>query len=93
MGKYFLFIAGFCLFVSDLQFLIYNSQQKCGNQFSCVKCNKSYMSQAKLTRHLKYECGTDPKFVCAFCPHRTKHNFNLKKHILLKHPDQLPLDQ
>lgn len=52
---------------------------------TCVTCGKTYKHKHHLKRHHDFECGVDPKFKCAFCPHRTRYKDSLMKHILARH--------
>jgi len=54
--------------------------------FVCKRCGKSYRWKKSLYNHVKLECGKEPQFQCPYCPHRAKLNWNLQKHIRLKHP-------
>ncbi|XP_032662668.1 longitudinals lacking protein, isoforms N/O/W/X/Y-like isoform X7 [Odontomachus brunneus] len=58
---------------------------------TCMTCGKAYKHKHHLKRHHDFECGIDPKFKCAFCPHRTRYKDSLMKHILARH--QHLLDQ
>lgn len=53
--------------------------------WSCWNCNKSYKNKGTLSRHLRYECGKEPKFECAMCEKKFKHKQNLKVHLLTMH--------
>ncbi|XP_014474822.1 PREDICTED: Krueppel-related zinc finger protein 1-like [Dinoponera quadriceps] len=52
---------------------------------TCITCGKDYKHKHHLKRHHDFECGIDPKFKCAFCPHRTRYKDSLMKHILARH--------
>ncbi|XP_050455550.1 longitudinals lacking protein-like isoform X16 [Cataglyphis hispanica] len=52
---------------------------------TCVVCGKAYKHKHHLKRHHDFECGVDPKFKCAFCPHRTRYKDSLIKHMLARH--------
>jgi uncharacterized Zn-finger protein len=54
--------------------------------FVCPSCGKIYRWKKSLYNHVKLECGKEPQFQCPHCPHRAKLNWNLQKHIKLKHP-------
>lgn len=41
-----------------------------------------YKHRASLARHLKYECGVEPQFICRNCNRTFKLNGSLKKHLL-----------
>ncbi|XP_044736753.1 zinc finger protein 227-like [Chrysoperla carnea] len=38
----------------------------------CYTCGKNYRHQRSLSRHQKYECGTDRKFHCPYCDYKGK---------------------
>ncbi|XP_076060709.1 uncharacterized protein LOC143036811 isoform X5 [Oratosquilla oratoria] len=50
--------------------------------FTCSKCGKGYTTKGALHRHLRYECGVEPKFSCSVCGRKFCHNFNLKMHMV-----------
>ncbi|XP_058796159.1 myoneurin-like [Phymastichus coffea] len=51
----------------------------------CSKCNKSYLRSDHLSRHLQYECGIPPRFLCGYCPRRCRHKHNIMGHIKKLH--------
>ncbi|XP_065162280.1 longitudinals lacking protein, isoforms F/I/K/T isoform X7 [Atheta coriaria] len=53
--------------------------------FMCTNCTKSYRLKHSLTRHIKYECGKDPKYPCPACDRKFKHKYDLTIHIKTKH--------
>lgn len=55
----------------------------------CNKCHKTYSSPHTLRRHVRLECGQEPRFLCPYCPHRTKQRYNLMLHIGRTHRDSL----
>lgn len=54
--------------------------------FACNVCGKVYRWYRNLRSHVRQECGKEPRFLCPYCPHRTKIKSNLKKHIKIRHP-------
>ncbi|XP_053996928.1 zinc finger protein 568-like, partial [Hylaeus anthracinus] len=42
-------------------------QQYVAKPYSCSNCNKRYVRRDSLYKHLRYECGTEPKFACIVC--------------------------
>lgn len=54
-------------------------------QFECPKCRRWYTAKGSRDRHLRYECGREPRQQCTFCPHRTIYRSDLKKHMQHKH--------
>lgn len=78
-------------FVTENLFSKYSSRfdRPCNPEelrFTCTnQCGKEYMSEGALARHLRYECGQDPKFTCPFCNYKFKHNFLLIRHISRTH--------
>lgn len=53
--------------------------------FMCTKCTKSYRLRHSLTRHLKFECGKEPKYACSLCDRKFKHKYDLNVHEKGKH--------
>ncbi|KAL0132400.1 hypothetical protein PUN28_000283 [Cardiocondyla obscurior] len=51
----------------------------------CKNCGKIYKRRNALWRHLKYECGKNPRFQCPYCRYRTKQRSNMSSHIKHKH--------
>ncbi|KAG8259345.1 hypothetical protein J6590_014813 [Homalodisca vitripennis] len=43
--------------------------------------------------HQRYECNKEPQFGCNFCPYRAKQRAHLRTHCVMKHADQLSVDQ
>ncbi|KAG8308241.1 hypothetical protein J6590_002326 [Homalodisca vitripennis] len=56
--------------------------------YTC-ECGKVYPHHATLWNHKRYNCGKAPEFICMFCDHVTHRKGNFKRHMLLRHPDQL----
>ncbi|XP_053996846.1 longitudinals lacking protein, isoforms N/O/W/X/Y-like isoform X2 [Hylaeus anthracinus] len=48
-------------------------------------CSKSFSWKGNLNRHLRYECGLQPRFKCPYCEYRCKVKGDVSKHILRKH--------
>lgn len=53
--------------------------------YMCTKCTKTYHLKHSLTRHMKFECGKEPKYACELCPKKFKHKYDLNVHIKGKH--------
>ena len=51
-----------------------------GPPFYCITCGRSYSQKGNLVRHLRFECGTEPKFECYVCKKRFKRRHHLKDH-------------
>nr|KAF7410759.1 hypothetical protein H0235_013366 [Vespula pensylvanica] len=67
----------------NLRALGYISCQKV--TYPCKNCGKVYHYYSSLARHLKHECGVEPKFHCPLCPYRTKHKSSLNTHLNGRH--------
>lgn len=52
-------------------------------------CLKTYHRKGHLTQHLRFECATEPRFMCPFCPKKCARKSNLKVHIFGQHPDKM----
>lgn len=53
--------------------------------YDCFRCGKHYKRKETLSRHLRLECGTDPKFRCEHCSQRFKRREHLVAHTKSKH--------
>ena len=51
------------------------------NLFRCPRCNKVYQLYNSLRRHMRVECGQEPRHACPNCGRRFKHRFNLLEHL------------
>ena len=51
------------------------------NKYSCGRCGRSYLHQATLVRHQRYECGITASYPCQLCSRKFKRRDNLKEHI------------
>lgn len=53
--------------------------------YKCTKCTKNYQLLHSLTRHLKFECGQEPRYACNICHRKFKHKYDLSVHVKGKH--------
>lgn len=58
---------------------------KISGKFICTNCDKKYSSTRALKRHIKYDCGKEPSFVCDFCDYRSYQKVCLKGHLIKHH--------
>jgi len=49
--------------------------------FTCTRCGNAYARPHSLNRHLRFECGVEPKFECPICHKKSKHKHNLMLHM------------
>ncbi|CAG5097849.1 Similar to lola: Longitudinals lacking protein [Cotesia congregata] len=55
-------------------------------KFVCPNlCGSSFSHNYSLTRHLKYECGQEPRFKCPYCDLHYKRTSNVTQHIRTRH--------
>lgn len=50
---------------------------------SCPRCGRTYKWKQTLLRHMKYECGVEPQFVCPVCRAPFHHRNVLQRHMNL----------
>lgn len=67
------------VFSGSIRYMLTSSGYLCNN------CGRTYKYVKNLKRHIKEECGKEPKFQCQFCPHRAKQKSNLQSHVYTKH--------
>merc|ERR1719319_649803 len=51
------------------------------NKYSCARCGRSYLHQATLVRHQRYECGISASYPCGLCGRKFKRRDVLKGHM------------
>ena len=73
----------FILLLADARILGFLNTQR--TTYPCKTCGKVYNYYSSLARHLKHECGVEPKFHCPLCPYRTKHKSSLNTHLNGRH--------
>lgn len=72
--------------------MFFFSEQK-KTKFSCPNdCGRSYKNKSSIGRHLKFECGVQPQFICYICHKRFTDKQSMKRHVYLVHR-QLPFDK
>ena len=49
--------------------------------FVCPRCSKVYRLYHSLRRHMRVECGHEPRHACPNCGRKFKHRFNLLAHM------------
>lgn len=52
-------------------------------KYHCLACNRKYLRKKSLTRHLRYECGKQPLYLCPvqLCSYKAFYRIVLEKHI------------
>ena len=50
---------------------------------SCPRCGRTYKWKQTLLRHVKYECGVEPQFICPICRAPFHHRNVLQRHMNL----------
>lgn len=58
------------------------------NSNVCHQCGRTYKHYKHLSSHQKDECGKEPRYRCTYCSHRTWRKYNMKSHIIHKHPNE-----
>lgn len=54
-------------------------------RYTCPNCPRKYIHKTSLIKHLKFECGVNPKFFCLFCKKYFKQPNNFKLHMATAH--------
>lgn len=50
-------------------------------EYSCPRCGNAYVRLHSLNRHMRFECGVEPRFECPICHKKSKHKHNLILHM------------
>ncbi|XP_060814414.1 longitudinals lacking protein, isoforms A/B/D/L-like isoform X6 [Bombus pascuorum] len=56
-------------------------------QYPCPNCPSVFVWKCTLKRHLRNECGQEPRFKCPYCVYRGKWKANICRHIKRVHKD------
>lgn len=74
---WFLFV---CHTIIGAQSVDFDEEIHCPN-----RCGRKYKHKGSVARHLKYECGVNPKFQCIICLKPFKQRINHKIHMIRIH--------
>lgn len=55
------------------------------SDFHCSHCGKQYLHKKTLQRHMRYDCGTKPRFSCSVCGLRVRRRYTLTRHLVAVH--------
>ena len=67
--------------ISDDRSLENSTRDPLTNKYSCTRCGRSYLHQATLVRHQRYECGISASYPCQLCGRKFKRRDVLKGHM------------
>lgn len=59
-------------------------------RFRCPKCGNSYKYLGDMKKHVRFQCGQEPKFECPYCRKRAKVSSNMYAHVRSMHSN-LPI--
>jgi uncharacterized Zn-finger protein len=60
-----------------------------GAPYSCSRCGNTYARPHSLNRHIRFECGVEPKFECPVCHKKSKHRQILAEFVILYDANEL----
>ncbi|XP_044008761.1 longitudinals lacking protein, isoforms A/B/D/L isoform X14 [Aphidius gifuensis] len=66
----------------------YHESKKNKTLYYCPKCFHGFTLKSNRNRHLKFECGQEPRYSCPYCELRSKQTSQIYSHIRKKHPGQ-----
>jgi len=58
-----------------------DSKDQMPAKYGCARCGRSYLHQATLVRHQRYECGISASYPCQLCGRKFKRRDVLKGHM------------
>jgi hypothetical protein len=64
---------------------IQNASDDKASTFHCIRCGKQYLRKRTLLRHMRYDCGTEPRFSCSMCGLRARRRYTLTSHLVAVH--------
>ncbi|PSN29092.1 hypothetical protein C0J52_26579 [Blattella germanica] len=62
-----------------------NESEANANYFHCNRCGKQYLRKITLTRHMRYDCGIEPRFSCFMCGLKVRRRYKLTSHLVAVH--------
>lgn len=62
-----------------------NDSDDISSTFRCSRCGKQYLRKRTLQRHMRYDCGTEPRFSCSVCGLRVRRRYALTSHLVAVH--------
>ncbi|XP_011882478.1 PREDICTED: zinc finger protein ZFMSA12A-like [Vollenhovia emeryi] len=57
-------------------------------RYLCPQCGNSYKYLGDMKKHMRFQCGQEPKFECPYCHKRSKVSSNMYAHVRTMHSDQ-----
>jgi len=57
-------------------------------RYLCPKCGNSYKYLGDMKKHMRFQCGQEPKFECPYCRKRSKVSSNMYAHVRTMHSDK-----
>lgn len=57
-------------------------------RYLCPKCGNSYKYLGDMKKHMRFQCGQEPKFECPYCHKRSKVSSNMYAHVRTMHSEQ-----
>ncbi|XP_029161823.1 longitudinals lacking protein, isoforms A/B/D/L isoform X4 [Nylanderia fulva] len=57
-------------------------------RYQCPKCGNRYKYVGDMKKHLRFQCGQEPKFECPYCRKRSKVSSNMYAHVRSMHGDR-----
>lgn len=54
-------------------------------RFRCPRCSNSYKYLGDMKKHVRFQCGQEPKFECPYCCKRAKVSSNMYAHVRTMH--------
>ena len=70
---------------TQLWFGIPSGSDDNSSSFHCIRCGKQYLRKRTLLRHMRYDCGTEPRFSCPMCGLRVRRRYTLTSHLAAVH--------
>lgn len=85
----------FCIYLYFTGYIIQYGARAAGRDlqeevYGCpnANCHRVFKWRSNLTKHINFECGKPPRFMCSKCYYRSPRKHDVMKHTTKQHPNE-----